>query len=101
MASAAMLMLLRRSAPAPMGWGLAASRRAFATIDPSTSDSHDDFKPKLKGGAAAAPGGGDVKSLIESDIKAHDVFIYMKGVPQQPQCGFSNMACRVLDAYGG
>jgi glutaredoxin-related protein len=28
------------------------------------------------------------------------VFIYMKGTPDAPMCGFSNMACRVLDAYG-
>ena len=24
----------------------------------------------------------------------------MKGVPEQPQCGFSNMVCRILDHYG-
>ena len=24
----------------------------------------------------------------------------LKGVPEAPQCGFSNMACRILDAYG-
>lgn len=28
------------------------------------------------------------------------VFVYMKGTPQQPMCGFSNMACKILDAYG-
>ena len=24
----------------------------------------------------------------------------MKGIPEAPMCGFSNMACRILDAYG-
>lgn len=24
----------------------------------------------------------------------------LQGVPEAPQCGFSNMACRILDAYG-
>jgi monothiol glutaredoxin len=24
----------------------------------------------------------------------------MKGVPEAPMCGFSSMACRILDAYG-
>lgn len=24
----------------------------------------------------------------------------LQGTPEAPQCGFSNMACRVLDAYG-
>jgi glutaredoxin-related protein len=42
-----------------------------------------------------------VKSEIEKDISQHDVFLYMKGIPRAPQCGFSNLAVRVLDAYGG
>ena len=30
----------------------------------------------------------------------HDHRISVQGVPEAPQCGFSNMACRILDAYG-
>jgi glutaredoxin-related protein len=39
-------------------------------------------------------------------IIVYDVIIlrlshsYWQGVPEAPQCGFSNMACRILDAYG-
>lgn len=32
-------------------------------------------------------------------LDQHD-FIFLQGVPEAPQCGFSNMACRILDAYG-
>ncbi|KAL4420842.1 hypothetical protein ABPG75_010498 [Micractinium tetrahymenae] len=65
--------------------------RLFST----DADSHDDFKPQVK----AAPA-GDVEATIEKDIASHDVFIYMKGVPQAPMCGFSNMACAILNLYG-
>lgn len=30
----------------------------------------------------------------------HPVLVYMKGTPSRPQCGFSQMVCRVLDGYG-
>ena len=42
----------------------------------------------------------DAASVITRDVAEHKVFVYMKGVPDMPQCGFSNMVCRVLDAYG-
>lgn len=57
-------------------------------------DSHDDFKPQYKGDAP-----GSVKDMIEKDVSTHSVFVYMKGVPEAPMCGFSNMACRILDAH--
>jgi len=61
-----------------------------------TSDTHDDFKTVYKGDKPA----GDAMSQIKQDIEGHDVFLYMKGVPGAPQCGFSNMACQVLHHYG-
>lgn len=60
------------------------------------SESHDDFKPQYKGGTPPS-----ISKQIEEDVAAHSVFVYMKGVPEAPMCGFSNMACRILDAYGG
>lgn len=59
-----------------------------------SSDTHDDFKPKAKNASSS------VEDVITADVKAHNVFLYMKGVPTQPMCGFSNMAARILDAYG-
>ena len=43
----------------------------------------------------------DAKRLIEQDIKTHDVFVYMKGSPAQPKCGFSANVCRILNTYPG
>jgi monothiol glutaredoxin len=37
---------------------------------------------------------------IENKVKSKQVFIFMKGTPQFPQCGFSNRACQVLKAAG-
>lgn len=63
----------------------------------STSDegTHPDFKPQFKGDAPPS-----IAQIIEQDVKSKDVFLYMKGVPEAPMCGFSSMACRILDAYG-
>ncbi len=33
---------------------------------------------------------------IEKLIKEHPVFIFMKGSPDAPQCGFSALACSIL-----
>ncbi|ABO99602.1 predicted protein, partial [Ostreococcus lucimarinus CCE9901] len=59
------------------------------------SDTHDDFKPKV-----ADASNEDVERAIESDVQTNAVLIYMKGSPSAPQCGFSNMACRILDHHG-
>ena len=40
------------------------------------------------------------KHVCMQDLASHRVFLYMKGEPAAPQCGFSQMACRILDAYG-
>ncbi len=37
--------------------------------------------------------------MIKGDIAAHEVFVYMKGTPDAPNCGFSNMACRCMTAW--
>ena len=41
-----------------------------------------------------------VKDRIESDIKSHDVVLYMKGTPVFPQCGFSAAVVQVLTHLG-
>lgn len=67
----------------------AAPRRLFS------DDSHDDFKPVSK-----APGDLlTVEEDIEQSVSQNPVFIFMKGTPERPMCGFSNMACRILDAH--
>lgn len=65
----------------------------FSTND----DSHDDFKPKRK---EFKDGMDEVVKLVEKQVKEHPVMLYMKGTPQQPQCGFSLQAVRILNAVG-
>ncbi|KAL8271661.1 hypothetical protein Esti_004411 [Eimeria stiedai] len=44
-------------------------------------------------------GGGAVSSAalqrVEELVKKHNLFIFMKGTPSQPQCGFSRVACGI------
>jgi len=61
------------------------------------TDSHDDFKPKKKEVASEMK---DVLGLIEKQVKEHDIMLFMKGTPSQPQCGFSLQTVRVLNAVG-
>ncbi len=42
----------------------------------------------------------DYKTLIQEQIKSKPVFIYMKGSPNMPMCGFSARATEVLRAAG-
>lgn len=36
------------------------------------------------------------KQQIENQVKTNKVFLYMKGTPDAPQCGFSNQAVHIL-----
>ena len=42
----------------------------------------------------------NVEDLIERQITAHPVVLYMKGTQEQPQCGFSANAVNILKACG-
>jgi len=59
------------------------------------ADSHDDFKPVQKQASSVS----SVHEAIEKDVKQNPVMVYMKGVPQAPQCGFSAMVVRILEEY--
>jgi monothiol glutaredoxin len=37
---------------------------------------------------------------IKDQLTGNPVVLYMKGTPQFPQCGFSSLACQVLNACG-
>ncbi|OAY36832.1 monothiol glutaredoxin-S15, mitochondrial isoform X1 [Manihot esculenta] len=67
----------------------------YSTTSPSDPDTHEDFRPnnKLEGS------GIYLKDIVEQDVKDNPVMIYMKGVPDLPQCGFSSLAVRVLKHY--
>jgi len=42
----------------------------------------------------------DILETIKEQVESHPVLIYMKGSPEQPQCGFSAQASQVLMACG-
>ena len=42
----------------------------------------------------------DVTQRIEEQLKSDPVVLYMKGTPDFPQCGFSALAVRTLEACG-
>jgi monothiol glutaredoxin len=42
----------------------------------------------------------DINERIESLITSSPIFLFMKGNPQQPQCGFSANVCAILAHMG-
>ena len=40
-----------------------------------------------------------VKKMIEEDIKANKVMLYMKGTPEAPMCGFSARVVEILKGH--
>jgi len=40
-----------------------------------------------------------IKQKIENDIKSNKVFLYMKGTPESPMCGFSAQAANLLKKH--
>lgn len=42
----------------------------------------------------------EAKQIIESDVTSNDIFLFMKGTPEAPQCGFSAQVVQVLGNHG-
>jgi len=42
----------------------------------------------------------DIMEIIRQQIESNPIILYMKGSPNQPQCGFSARASQVLMACG-
>ena len=42
----------------------------------------------------------DIQEKIRQQVTGSPVVLYMKGTPQMPQCGFSQLAVQVLNACG-
>lgn len=71
--------------------------RCYNRLFSQLSDSHVDFQAKKK---AVPEGMQDVLKLIEKQVKENKIFLYMKGTPSKPQCGFSGQVVRILNALG-
>ncbi|MEZ4741017.1 MAG: Grx4 family monothiol glutaredoxin [Bdellovibrionota bacterium] len=41
-----------------------------------------------------------VNERIEKEIGSSKVFLFMKGTPQEPMCGFSAQVVQILNGYG-
>ena len=41
-----------------------------------------------------------VEDKISNLIEENKILLFMKGNPKFPQCGFSSLACQILDASG-
>lgn len=41
-----------------------------------------------------------LRSKVEKLVKDHKIFIWMKGTPEFPQCGFSGRAVQILQSFG-
>jgi monothiol glutaredoxin len=41
-----------------------------------------------------------IEQFIDTEVKANDVVLFMKGTPQFPMCGFSGQVVQILDFLG-
>ncbi len=41
-----------------------------------------------------------IKQTLENDIKSKPVFVYIKGTPDSPQCGFSYNTINIVKSLG-
>ncbi len=42
----------------------------------------------------------DAHQMIDAEVKANEVVLFMKGTPQFPMCGFSGQVVQILDYLG-
>ena len=42
----------------------------------------------------------DINEFIDNAVKTNDVFLFMKGTPDFPQCGFSGQVVQILNYLG-
>ena len=50
--------------------------------------------------APEAAGADPVQAFIGETVASHPVVLFMKGVPDQPRCGFSSVVVQILDHLG-
>lgn len=40
-----------------------------------------------------------IEDFIKNEIRNNDVVLFMKGTAEVPQCGFSNVVCKILEYF--
>jgi len=68
---------------------------AEKSAEEKEEESHDDFKPQSK----VQLDENTVFEQIDQWVKENKCVLFMKGVPQMPQCGFSRFVVEVLKFY--
>lgn len=58
------------------------------------------FEPTGPGPDEAIDTQHAVRTFIQDTIQENPVVLFMKGVPEQPQCGFSALTVQILDHLG-
>ena len=62
-----------------------------------------DYLRDQRGGSHARMKGmvmTDINAQIDEQVKSNDVFLYMKGTPDFPMCGFSGRVVQILNYLG-
>lgn len=54
----------------------------------------------LRGLASYSAAESGSKEHIDELVKKDDIVVFMKGVPEQPMCGFSNVVIQILRMHG-
>jgi monothiol glutaredoxin len=78
----------------PMGFRLFPTAPASMTGVRPFSDINKDFQP-IRRGTEITP--AEAQEIIKKDVTSNDVFLFMKGSPDAPQCGFSRQVCLILN----
>ena len=60
---------------------------------------HPDFG-KINKAPESGADEASAQAFIDSCVKDNEVFLFMKGTPEAPQCGFSNQVCQILKHTG-
>lgn len=50
--------------------------------------------------AGSGGGGGGSAERLDAMVKKDKVVVFLKGTPEQPQCGFSNAVVQILRLHG-
>lgn len=67
---------------------------------PISNPNYGDPAPTAQDAPKSRDEGGDVQSEIAKEVAANKVFLYMKGTPSMPMCGFSARVAGILNHLG-
>uniref|UniRef100_A0A8C5KBE8 Glutaredoxin-related protein 5, mitochondrial n=1 Tax=Jaculus jaculus TaxID=51337 RepID=A0A8C5KBE8_JACJA len=65
------------------------------------ADAHQAWNRPAHGpGLSARPPSGTTGGALDAMVKKDKVVVFLKGTPEQPQCGFSNAVVQILRLHG-